>query len=298
MNDGAAEPRVLAVIVTHNRFAVLRDTITAVRSQVPAPQGILVVDTASDDGTARRVEQELPGVECLALDDNAGPAGGFAAGLSHALGRDADMFWLLDDDSAPEVGALASLLRAASARPQAAAIGMRGGLLRHGRIVHVSDPAENDHMPEVAPGVFVADFAMNDGSLISRRLVETVGVPRADLFIMMEDIEYTFRAQRDGLEICVLDRDRSHRLHLGAQGGDGHDPLWRHYYQTRNHVRIALDSREPQMIVACAARQVYFLVAALRAKDRRGERFDMRWKGIVDGVRGRMGRTLEPGARL
>ena len=291
---GSPPRAVAALLVTHNRHEVLQETLDAIFAQTRPPDSVLVVDNASSDSTASRLARDQR-VRCLPLTDNLGPAGGFAAGFEALHGDAFDWYWLLDDDSVPNEHALERLCAALAARPTAAAIGGRGGVVRFGYIRHVSDPTRA-RLRALGHGLYAVDFVLNDGALISDRLVDAVGVPRRDLFIMMEDVEYTLRAHRAGLEIVLLDAVLLQPKHLGATGGDGGSPVWRGYYQSRNQVRIAIDSRSPLMLAGCAVRQARLLTADARRKDRRRERMQLRVRGIRDGITGRMGRTVEPAA--
>ena len=80
----------------------------------------MLVDNASSDGTVDAVRAAYPDVRVLALPRNTGGAGGFALGVADALGRGADLLWLLDDDGVPEPGALAALVAARARRTRGA----------------------------------------------------------------------------------------------------------------------------------------------------------------------------------
>ena len=95
-------PRVTAVVVTYNRRDLLLESLAAVHGQGRAPDAVIVVDNASEDGTAEAVRMAFPGVQLAELARNAGGAGGFAAGMALALSGDADLIWLMDDDTVPE----------------------------------------------------------------------------------------------------------------------------------------------------------------------------------------------------
>jgi GT2 family glycosyltransferase len=78
--------RIIAVIVTYNRCEKLPTVIDHVLEQTRTPDGVLVVDNASTDGTqdvlARYAGDKR--VEVLALPENTGGAGGFASGMARA----------------------------------------------------------------------------------------------------------------------------------------------------------------------------------------------------------------------
>jgi rhamnopyranosyl-N-acetylglucosaminyl-diphospho-decaprenol beta-1,3/1,4-galactofuranosyltransferase len=285
--------RVAVVVVTYNRSAVLAETLRAVQAQTRSPDRLYVVDNASDDGTANVLGTDFPDVVHLRMAENVGPCGGQAHGIATARADGFDAFWLMDDDSVAERDALSILLGILESRgSQVGMVGCRGGLLRFGLVRHLDDPRlRRDRRGGDGPSS--VDFVLLDGSLVSGRVVDAVGVPPASYFSMMEDIEYPLRARRAGFEVLVTNRDLMQREHLGSAPGTA---LWRAYYQSRNHVRLALDFRSPSLLFGCAARQARFLFAALRAPDRRWQRVKLRSRGVWDGALGRMGRRVEPDA--
>src|SRR5712691_10313762 len=120
--------RIAAVVVTHNRSGVLLNALRAIAGQTRPPDALYVVDNASEDDTAERLQREFPAAVYLRLHDNAGAAGGVAAGMRAAYTDGFDGFWLMDDDSEPEPQALESLLSAkARASTRTGIIGFGGG---------------------------------------------------------------------------------------------------------------------------------------------------------------------------
>ena len=91
-----------AVVVTWNRRLLLEQCLQALMSQTRACDRVLVVDNASDDGTAERLAAWGDRITVLRLDRNTGGAGGFNAGVRAAVQGGADRIWLMDDDVLPE----------------------------------------------------------------------------------------------------------------------------------------------------------------------------------------------------
>ena len=109
-----SRPRVVAVVVTFDRIALLRPLVERLLA-VEELDEVLVVDNASTDGTGEWLAGlGHPRVRSRTLATNSGGAGGFHDGLAWAMqpheGRRADLAWLMDDDGMPEPGCLASLL--------------------------------------------------------------------------------------------------------------------------------------------------------------------------------------------
>jgi rhamnopyranosyl-N-acetylglucosaminyl-diphospho-decaprenol beta-1,3/1,4-galactofuranosyltransferase len=292
----AVRPRVAAVVVTRNRADVLRETLEAIRRQEWPPASVLVVDNDSDDGTAAMLAAEFPEVGYHRLPENMGFGAGLAAGMEQAAGSGCDYFWLLDDDSRPAPITLRRCLKVAHTMPRFGIIGLSGGTIRWGRLdVHPYVPTP-DGRPTEPPLLNHGDFVHLDGAVVAREAVEQLGYPRADYFMMLEDVEYSNRLKRAGWGVAhfELDEDLIFRGNLGS-GGDGRpSPPWRAYYQTRNHLLMAIDHRSPLEVAGWLYRQVKFIVAALVSLDRKAERVGLRLLGAWHAVRRVSGRTIEP----
>lgn len=83
---------------------------------------VVLVDNASDDGTAEFVREDFPQVRLVVLDDNVG----FARGVNLAAGEaTGEYLMLLNPDTEVRPGAVAALLAFARANPQAGLVGGR-----------------------------------------------------------------------------------------------------------------------------------------------------------------------------
>jgi rhamnopyranosyl-N-acetylglucosaminyl-diphospho-decaprenol beta-1,3/1,4-galactofuranosyltransferase len=288
----ASDVQVAAVIVTFNRRDVLARTLASVVQQSRRPDLLVVVDNDGDDGTDAMLAAQHPEVDYLRMPENLGFAAGLTAGMEYTLNEGVDFFWLLDDDSTPEPDCLERLLKVSARIEDCGVVGLSGGRLRHGV------PDRRTPLPLVVD-VFdgqlrVADFVLVDGALVRAAAARDAGFPRADFFMMMEDVEYTSRLKRHGWQILLLDADLLDRGHLGSGANTGSAPPWRGYYQSRNHLAVALQRRSLGEIWGWLVRQAKFSLGALLGSDRRLRRVYLRLLGGVDALRGRMGRTIEP----
>jgi rhamnopyranosyl-N-acetylglucosaminyl-diphospho-decaprenol beta-1,3/1,4-galactofuranosyltransferase len=293
--DGAAE--VATVVVTRNRSAVLRQTLRAIQGQEWPPASVLVVDNSSEDDTGEMLAAEFPEVGHHRMPENLGFGAGLAAGMAAAARGHHRYFWLLDDDSRPAPVALRRCLGVARSLPRFGIVGLSGGTIRWGHLeVHPYErPA--DGRPSDPPRLSHGDFVHLDGAVVARDAVEEVGYPRTDYFMMLEDVEYSNRLKRAGFEVAhfELDEDLIFRGNLGS-GGDGRpSPPWRAYYQTRNHLLMAIDHRSPLEVAGWLYRQAKFITAAALRLDRKRERIGLRLLGAWHALRRVRGRTIEPG---
>lgn len=202
-------PRVVAVVVTFQRLTLLTRLLDRLRG-LPGVAEVLVVDNASSDGTgAWLAGLGDPRVVSRTLAENTGGAGGFAVGMEWALERGADLVWLMDDDALPAPDCLDLLLARtdldfwgpavlAEHDPSRLCFPIRlpGGT----RVVHRTSEVEAAARDGLIPGV-VIPF---NGVLLTRELVDRIGVPRAEFFIWGDDVEYLWRAERAGARIATV----------------------------------------------------------------------------------------------
>jgi len=218
--------RIAAVVVTYNRLDLVRDLVDAL-VKVPDLDEILVVDNASSDGTGewlRTAEAEIEPLHARHLADNTGGAGGFHEGLRWAVEGGADLVWLMDDDGLPEPGCLETLLAhdgdldfwgpvvVDETDPERLVFPIRlpGGA----RTVH-----EMRHVRAAATDGLIRDIVIPfNGVLLTRALVERIGLPRAEFFIWGDDHEYRLRAERSGARIATVVDARVSHPSVGALG--------------------------------------------------------------------------------
>lgn len=289
------ESSVASIVVTHNRRDVLEHTLAAVTGQTCVPGTVCVVDNAGSDGSEAMVRSRFPSIEYLRVDHNSGPAGGFAAGLRHLAGGPFEHLWFLDDDSQPSPTALERILDVARRLPRCGAVGLDGGSLRWGVPRHGAYRSAPLHLPGTGP-LRPCDYVLWDGAVMPTAVVAEVGYPREELFIMMEDVEYTNRIMRAGFEVVCLEEPLIERAHLGSGGAGASKlpPPWRGYYQTRNHLLVVREHRSARELAAWLWRLAKQLVATVAILDRKRERISLRLLGAWHGVTKVGGRRVEP----
>lgn len=260
-------PDVCAVVVTYNRRALLQECLVALAAQERRPERVLVVDNASTDGTAAWIRAEHPEVQLLALAENQGGAGGFHEGLRAAHASGATWAWLMDDDTIPEPGALAALLRG----PELAGDLPRPLLLASqvlwtdGSLHPMNHPGFVRDQPEhfVAScehGLLPIRTATFVSVLVHRDAIDTHGLPMKHYFLWSDDMEYTARITRHHAgylvpDSVVLHKTRTAHTAVSDTGG-------RFYFHVRNSL-FMLRSRtwRPQEKLSLA----WFLLFTTRA---------------------------------
>jgi GT2 family glycosyltransferase len=275
----------MAVVVTYNAPEAVAQCVAAVAAQTRSVAEILVVDNASETPVGGSSDRQPP-VHVLRLPENTGPAGGYAAGLRAFLDTDFSWVWLLDDDCTPRPDTLAAQLRRATEAPVPTTV--------------LATMVDRD------TGSVVNTHGWC-GVLVPREIVAAVGVPIEGLFWWAEDTEYIqWRIPRAGF---ALERDDA-VVEVSLRRAERSKPAWKFYYEARNQVfyrlrvqrqpETGLRQRHLKMRVRTwrAARTVTKLAgrAVLREPEGRVRKLGMVLRGAADGLRGRLGRTVRPGA--
>ncbi|MGU3291011.1 galactofuranosyltransferase GlfT1 [Williamsia sp. M5A3_1d] len=207
--------RVVAVVVTHRRVELLRQSLAVLAGQSRPIDHLVVVDNGDEAAVADLVNALDVPTTYIGSAHNLGGAGGFALGMLHALALGADWVWCADDDGRPEgPDVLATLLRCATEGgydelspvvcniddPDTLAFPLRRGVVwRRKRSELFAGPEETE---EVLDGI----ASLMNGALFSARAIDAVGVPDLRLFVRGDEVEMHRRLVRSGLRFgtCLI----------------------------------------------------------------------------------------------
>jgi GT2 family glycosyltransferase len=286
------QERVIAVVVTHNRRELLVEALDSITVQSRVPDAVVVIDNASTDGTADLVRERYPDVTLRPTSRNLGGAGGFALGIATALDLDADLIWLMDDDTVPTTDALAELVSARrryDAGPPA--IVASRVLWTDGREHPMNTPRPKPMVrhAEIAAAERCGCLPIRSASFVSVLVEASVcverGLPIADYFLWNDDFEFTTRLLRDRPGLLCPSSVVVHKTR--TFGSTDADPGERFFFEVRN--KIWMLTRSPSL--APLERLVYtgstlrrWVRTFAASRDRRRLLRAMR-RGIVAAVR-------------
>ena len=109
------------IIVNWNVKALLRQSLQSIlSSQYEGEIEVIVVDSASADGSAAMVEAEFPTVKLIASSENLGYAGGNNVGVAAAVG---DYLFILNPDTTLFADTLTQLMAYMQAHPTVGVVG-------------------------------------------------------------------------------------------------------------------------------------------------------------------------------
>ncbi|HEY8589223.1 MAG TPA: glycosyltransferase [Naasia sp.] len=288
--------KVVAVVVSYNRAALLRDTLAALAAQSRPADAVLVVDNASTDGALEVARGAVPAVDVVALQSNTGGAGGFAVGMSEAMRRyDADWVWVMDDDTVPRPGALEGLLDALGRHPGRDRVAVLGSRVvwTDGRDHPMNTPRRKPFVRRgernaaaVAGAVPVRSISFVS-SMFRAQAIREDGLPIADYFLWNDDFEFTARLLRRRWGLAVGGSVVEHRTRVA--GSTDADPGERFFFEVRNKIWLFLHSRAlgpAELVLYVAASAVRWTRTFAGSRDRAVLRTGLR-KGISAGIRSR-----------
>lgn len=225
---------VSAIVVTFNRLTLLKECIDQLLSINNDLNNIIVVNNNSNDGTFEYLENlQSERILVVNLDKNIGGAGGFSAGIKYAYeNTDSDYFWLMDDDTMVKGDSLSLLLKAA--KTLNGNFGFLNSYIRWwenmepcnvpGDLPYNWNDKAQDGLIRLSNCTFVSVF-------IPRNVVKNIGLPKKEMFIWGDDLEYTHRIYEKYPD-CYMVVD-SEVIHKSAKTGIGE----RIYYE-ENLTRI------------------------------------------------------------
>ncbi len=200
------------VVVTFNRADLLARMLDGLAAQTVAPDEVIVVDNASTDHTAEVLagRTDLP-LTVLSMTENLGGAGGFHAGTRAAHQAGHQRIWLMDDDVVPAPDCLEVLL----ARPEPCLMAVRedldGALVEKAAVrFDLDNPLAIRPKRSSVDSVYASRAAMPptvpvenvafEGFMVSREVVDAIGLPDPSFFIFYDDVDYALRARRAGFD--------------------------------------------------------------------------------------------------
>lgn len=282
------------MVVSHDRRALLEACLTAVQGQSRVPDAVVVVDNASADGSPETVRVRFPWVDLVALPRNTGGAGGFATGLARALeAHDAELVWLMDDDTMPAPDALAELLACRAGHPGRPALVASRVLWSDGRDHPMNTPRRRPwaSAAEIRAAAAVDAVPVRSASFVSvlvdARAVRRTGLPLAGYFLWNDDFEFTTRLLRQRVGLAAGRSVAEHRT--VRFGSTDSDPGTRFYYEVRNKTWLFRHGKGlgPMERIVYAGATARRWAHSVLGSPRRAEVLGAGLRGLLDGVRTR-----------
>lgn len=281
------------VVVTYNRKMLLKENIEALLNQTYKNHDILIIDNASNDGTAELVENlKDDRIIYKNTGKNLGGAGGFAYGLKVAVQLGYEYAWVMDDDSIPEKDALNSLMDKAKSIDNNFSFLASLVYWTDGSIFPMNFPALEHKKKNFKQFDMIRKFKLTPilscsfvGCFVNLKYVEKVGLPISEFFIYGDDVEFTERLRKEAKAYLDIDSVIVHKSPTTTSVEIARAPserISRFYYQSRNRMYMARKKH-------CICKHLYSIFKNLvrilvQAKNKRVKRIYILFKGSISGL--------------
>lgn len=289
--------KICALVVTYNRVNLLMENIKALISQNNPGLDIIICDNASTDGTGEEVQRlakKYPCIKYYNTGSNLGGAGGFEYGLSKIYREIYDFCWIMDDDSVPSPGALASLISAADC------IGSENFSFLACNVRWIDDsPCKMNqcvlgtkvryHSDSDATGIEVSEITKCSfvGCFVNLSVARKVGLPIGEFFIYGDDTEFTLRLSEKKIGYFIEDSIIIHKMPTNVRIGIAEasaDRIDRYKFEYRNKMFIYRERCKYGIIKIIKIYLKEALKVIVRSKDNKLKRLEIIRKGFVEGL--------------
>ena len=239
-------PRTWIIIVNYRTSELVIDTLTSLSDQVNSLGGgsVVIVDNASGDGSVDRLKAHIDKegwsnwAKVIAKDINGGFAFGNNSGIGLALSDAADYIMLLNPDTIVRPNALEVLVDFMEANPQTGIAGSllenpQGGIDCSAHKVHSPlSELDNGARLGVLSGMLKkyvvsekpkekaheCDWVSGASMIIRRSVFENTGLMDERFFLYFEEVDFCWRAKKEGWKVCYVPQSRILHLEGAATG--------------------------------------------------------------------------------
>lgn len=238
--------KITAVVVTFNRLNLLQRVIASLQKQSVHIHDIIIVNNGSTDGTKEWLDKQNK--LHIIHQENVGGSGGFYRGILEASKTECDWIWCMDDDVFPSEHCLENLLIYAS-KDNKIGIACPHRLMSgktftgEAKTLNLSNPFKDMHddglMPEDVEANETVDIVgmAFEGPLIKKEVVEKIGLPNKELFILYDDTDYSYRTILEGYRVIVVRDALMDKYDFQSQSSYREDKIknkWKLAYHVRN----------------------------------------------------------------
>ena len=241
------------VILNWNKPVDTMSCIKAVQSSNYQNHEIIVVDNASSDESVKMIQQVHPEIDIVQIKENLGYTGGNNLGIRYLIDKFAgtktgpDYFLLLNEDTYINENTLVALTSTALRYPEAGFLGPKvlfrddpkrflsaGGILDKGYLPYLRGAGEIDQGQY--EDVCSVDYLSGCALMVSKRVIDDIGLLDEDYFMYFEEIDWCYRAKEAGFSSIYVPTARAWHPNTGLRDA-GSAVIT--YYAVRNHLLFA-----------------------------------------------------------
>lgn len=312
------EKKVCVVTVTYNRSEYLMNLLEHLYKQTYKINSIIVFDNFSNDNTKEEIvksgfaasnEENIlhkniwNNIECYYYRSNinSGGAGGFHKAFDIASNLEVDYFWVMDDDVAPEVDCLEKLLKNIKGSVQICIPNRSCDKFKDVAIIEFdfSNPFKyfmkrKKYFIDYDKKEFVDVVDMPfEGPLISKKIVDTIGLPNKDFFIIYDDSDYARRALKY-TKIRFIPSAKLKKMIIPIRDKDKL-MNWKDYYAYRNSIAFDRIYGENVFVKYLSPILLWSDLLSRALYRRKYRNIKIINKAFLDGYSLKLGKTINPG---
>jgi GT2 family glycosyltransferase len=235
-------PKVRVLVVGYNNADVTIECLHSL-SEGNYPSTVTTyVDNGSEKEELQKVIDAVSDCEVLRIEENDGPAPAFNAGLSHAMAQGDDYVFMLNNDTTVHPDAIGHLVTAAQADSATGMVVPKIFFYDHPDAVWSAGSRYRKFPPSIVmkkilgpdDGRYDSETDLETTSicaaLMSRKMLETIGLIDPQYFVLMDDYDMSLRAVDAGFTIhFVPDAHMSHKIGMTREDGNRNSEYWRTY---------------------------------------------------------------------
>lgn len=239
-----SQTKVAAVIVAFKRDEFLKRSLECVINQTRRCDVVIVVDNANLAST-NNIVQSTGAIYIRGALENGG-AGGFALGIKYAIDQNYDYVWTLDDDGYPDLRCLETLLEfmriynleiscPLSLSQEDPSLTANPYIFGIRKITSVSKIQRRP--------IWLGKVQFYNGVLVSKKVIELIGLPKKELFLRGDEMDFYYRAKKSRLKMGLVTRSLYHHPSGASEFANSQTSIMgvvipvtekKRYYQFRN----------------------------------------------------------------
>jgi GT2 family glycosyltransferase len=241
-------PLVYIVVLTWNGKADTLECLQSLQHLTYSNARILVVDNASEDGTANAVRSSFPATELLVNDSNLRFAQGNNVGLEHSLRCGADYVLLLNNDTTVDPEFLTRLVEVTQ---NDRLVGIAGPKIYYygnpnqiwsagGKIDWWKGWVSHIGIREIEKNQYDAprevDYVTGCCLLVKREVIDAIGMLDKKFYLYGEDVDWCIRAHQAGFKVVYV--PSSHIWHKVSASSEGHLSWFKNWNKLKGQLSL------------------------------------------------------------
>lgn len=306
ISKARSSPSVYVVVLNTNEYPDCSRCVNSLRTVDYPHLKVVLVDNASTDGSAERLQADFPDLPLLRSAVNAGYSSGNNIGIKYALQQGADYILILNSDVVVEPDFLRPLVEIAEQDLTIGIVTPKIFYFHNPRLIYAAGGTysrikctgvglhmgvDSSALSKRADSEREISFASGCALLIRRSVFERLGLLSEEYFMYFDDVEFCRRV-RKAFRIFYVPRSRIYHKCGAGLRWSGYSPLYCYYYTRnrlwyfRDHDRLFFPYSILFSVVNTAAKTGALLLSGARkngeARSSR-EKIKALWRGFRDG---------------